>query len=252
MKCNGKCSAKLLLIFTCLMTMLLTACGNNMGISKSVTNVPTPPINGAPKAPYEQQVFRSPIIGTDIATLDPALTTDIYSNQAISMVFNGLLRLDDNLQIQPELAQSWSLSSDGLQWTFHLRSNLTFSDGTPLTSKDVAYSIDRDLAKAINNYVIIKDTDKLNAGQIKTVIGDSILIPDANTVIFKLSKKVPYFLYTLTVTSDYIVEKSLIDKYGSNWTDHLMKGGGAGPFIPLPSQTARYQSPMHPIAVFWR
>src|SRR5690242_13645660 len=147
MQLKRKFTTCLLMTLMCLMTILLAACGNVIGISKSALNVAAPTPNGPPKAPDAQQTFHFPLVGSDldIRTFDPALATDVPSTQSISMVFNGLVRVDDNLQVQPELAQSWDQSSDGLQWTFHLRSNLTFSDGTALTSRDVAYSIDRAL-----------------------------------------------------------------------------------------------------------
>lgn len=238
MQLHEKLRTKLFLTFVSLFTILLTACGKPTGINGFSSNVPPPSVNGTPKALYDQQVFRDPYIGLDdIATLDPALVQDVPSTQAIDMIFNGLVRFDDNLQVQPELAQSWDQSSDGLQWTFHLRPNLTFSDGTPLTSKDVAYSIDRALQPALKSPIslyylkLIKDADKLNAGQIKTIIGDSILTPDDNTVILITNKKAAYFLYTLTYPTAYVVEKKLIDKYGTKFTDHLSEGGGSGPFI---------------------
>ncbi len=240
MQCSGNHTKKLLLTFVCLMTMLLTACGSNIGFSDSTLNPPAPTVVGTPKAPYDKQVLRMPIEGPDldISTFDPALDTDLTSEQVISMVFNGLVRFDDNLQLQPELAESWQQSSDGLQWTFHLRPNLTFSDGTPLTSKDVAYSIDRALQPATKSYIslyylnLIQDADKLNAGKIKTIIGDGILTPDANTVVIRTNRKAAYFLYTLTYPTSYVVKKGLIDKYGNDkFTDHLTEGGGSGPFI---------------------
>src|SRR5207237_2186234 len=113
-------------------------------------------------------IYRFPTTG--ISTLDPAVASDAFSEQAVSLIFNGLVQLDDNLQIQPELAQSWERSVDGLLWTFHLRSHLTFSDGTPLTSKDVAYSLDRALQPTLkstvsSNYLgLLKDADLLYAG----------------------------------------------------------------------------------------
>jgi peptide/nickel transport system substrate-binding protein/oligopeptide transport system substrate-binding protein len=221
------------------MTMLLTACGSNAGFSDSTLNPPAPTVVGTPPAPYGKQIFHTPIIGTDldISTFDPALVTDEDSYQAVSMVFNGLIRFDDNLQIRPELAQSWEQSSDGLQWTFHLRPNLLFSDGTPLTSKDVAYSIDRSLQPATKSDVglyylgLIQDADKLSAGKIKTIIGDSILTPDANTVVLRTSKKTAYFLYTLTYPTAYVVNERLVVRYGNaKFTDHLQEGAGSGPF----------------------
>jgi peptide/nickel transport system substrate-binding protein/oligopeptide transport system substrate-binding protein len=68
------------------------------------------------------------------------------------------------------------------------------------------------------------------AGKIPTIIGDSIMTPDASTVVLIANKKASYFLDALVYSCSYIVEKSLVDKYGTNFTDHLNEGGGAGPF----------------------
>ncbi|MFL5700598.1 MAG: ABC transporter substrate-binding protein, partial [Ktedonobacteraceae bacterium] len=76
----------------------------------------------------------------------------------------------------------------------------------------------------------IKDSDKLAAGSIKTIIGDSIKTPDANTVVITANKPVPFFLDALTFQCSFVVEKSLVTKYGKTWTDHLNLGGGDGPF----------------------
>ncbi len=211
-----------------LMSMLLVACG---GGSTTTTTTPS-------KAPASQQVLNMPFWNgtSDIKTFDPALSTDTNSIAAINNVFTGLVQLDDNLKIQPQLASSYDLASDGLTWTFHLRPNLKFSDGTPLTSADVVYSINRALLPATKSVVgptylgLIKDSDKLNAGKIPTIIGDSLLTPDPNTVVIIANKKASYFLDALAYWTSYVVEKSLIDKYGDNWTDHLNQGGGDGPF----------------------
>ncbi|WP_376794603.1 ABC transporter substrate-binding protein [Thermogemmatispora sp.] len=215
----------LALTFLCIVAFLLTACGG--GTSTTSTE----------KAPASKQVFIYPEAGvSDIATFDPGLSTDLYSIQAIDMVFTGLVQLDNNLTVQPQLAASWETSADGLTWTFHLRPNLKFSDGTPLTSADVAYSIDRALQPAEHSttapiyLALIKDGDLLQKGKIKTIIGDSIQTPDPNTVVITIKKKAAYFLDALTYSCSYVVEKKLIDKYGSSWTDHLDEGGGAGPF----------------------
>ena len=69
---------------------------------------------------------------------------------------------------------------------------------------------------------LIKDSDKLNAGKIPTIIGDSLLTPDPSTVVIIANKKATYFLDALVYSSSYVVEKSLVDKYGTNWTDHLI------------------------------
>ncbi len=222
-----KFSARNFSLLMCLMVMLLTACGGG-----TTTNQPTKPS----KAPSSQQVYRSPIVASDISTFDPGQGTDLDSIAAIDMVFTGLVEMNDQLKVQPQLAKSWVTSSDGLTWTFTLKPNLKFSDGTPLTSKDVVYSIDRALSPTISNlngvsltYLgLIKDSDKRTTGKVATLINDSLLTPDDNTVVIKLNKSTAYFLQALTYPTSYVVEKSVIDKWGLKWSDHLNDNGGQG------------------------
>jgi oligopeptide transport system substrate-binding protein len=212
--------------------LLVAACGGSGSTTTSATT----------KAAANKQVFVSTLAGAgvpDFNTLDPALVTDANSGTAINTVFTGLVSLDQNLAIQPQLAASWTQSANKLSWTFTLKPNTKFSDGTPLTSTDVAYSINRALAPATKSptapYYLryIKDSATFNNGKIKTLIGDSLLTPNANTITIVTSQVVPFFLETLTYPTSYVVEKSVIDKYGTGWTDHLDTGGGAGPFKVL-------------------
>ena len=203
------------------------------------SNTPTVPAKPV-KAPAKDQVFVSPILGaSDITTFDPALAYDTSSISAIQMIYTGLVQVDDKFQIHPQLAESWQQSSDGLTWTFHLKPHLKFSDGTPLTSTDVIYSIDRALQPATKSTVapiyldLIKDSDKLLGGRVQSLINDSLMAPDPNTVVIQTNRSAAYFLFMLAHTCSYVVEKSLIDTYGSNFTDHLNLGGGAGPFKVL-------------------
>ncbi len=224
----GKKTIKLFLVILCLSCFVFTAC--------AIFGGPAP--KKLVKAPQNKQVYTVPEVGlADIDTLDPALAHDPASISVVQMMFTGLVQLDDKLQIHPQLANSWSLGTDGFTWTFHLKKNLHFSDGTPLTSKDVAYSIDRALQPATQSTVaplylgLIKDSDQLLAGRATTLINDSLQTPDDTTLIIVTNKKAAYFLNMLTYPCSYTVEKSLITTYGAKFTDHLTQGGGAGPFI---------------------
>ncbi|GER89414.1 hypothetical protein KDW_35760 [Dictyobacter vulcani] len=219
-----------LLLLSCLLTLLLAACSNPFGGGDTTNQMHT-------KAPLSKQIFTAPLVGiADFDTLDPALAHDPISLKAIQMMFTGLVQLDSKLHIQPQLAKSWQLGSDGVTWTFKLKPHLTFSDGTPLTSADVAYSLDRALQPDTKSTVapiylrLIKDSDQLLAGRITTLINDSIQTPDAQTVVITTSKQSAYFLSMLTNPCSYVVQKSLITKYKTQFTDHLNEGGGAGPF----------------------
>ncbi len=213
----------------CTLLLLLTAC-NPFGGGN-----PTP--TAQVKASPDQQILKIPLVGiSDITTFDPALVADQASISAVQMIFAGLVQIDDHQQVRPELAQSWSVSPDGLSWTFRLKPGLKFSDGTSLTSTDVAYSIDRALQPTTKSPVapiylgLIRDADKLLAGTITTLINDSLLTPNPQTIIIQTKKRAAYFLAMLAYPSSYVVEKRLVDTFGASFTDHLMDGGGAGPF----------------------
>ena len=228
MQSSKKLGLKLLPTLLVLMSMLLVACGGST--STSTTPVPSQ------KAPAAQQILNMPFQNgiSDLKTMDPALSTDAPSISGIDLVFTGLVQFDNNLKVTPQLASSYSVASDGLTWTFHLRPNLKFSDGTPLTSADVVYSINRALLPATKSVVgpvylgLIKDSDKLNAGKIPTIIGDSLLTPDPNTVVIIANKQAAYFLDALVYSTSYVVEKSVVEKNGATWTDHLADNGGQG------------------------
>ncbi|HLX41294.1 MAG TPA: peptide ABC transporter substrate-binding protein [Ktedonobacteraceae bacterium] len=213
----------LLPAFVCVLALLLTGCSHD---------VPQPYFRAS-------QILILPEAGvSDIATFDPGLSTDVPSVKAISMIFTGLVGLDNHNNIVGYLAQSWDVSPDHLTYTFHLRPNLRFSDGTVLKSTDVAYSIDRALQPATKSstaaYYLryIKDASLLAAGKIKTIIDDSIKTPDDTTVVITAASPVSSFLDTLTFPCSYVIERSLVAQYGnSDFADHLNEGGGGdGPF----------------------
>ncbi|BCL78306.1 peptide ABC transporter substrate-binding protein [Ktedonobacteria bacterium brp13] len=212
----------------CLFSLLLTACGGGSVPSGSGSTV---------KAPASQQIYRWGLNLPDITSFDPGTVTDSPSIQAVNLVFTGLVQLDDNLNVKPQLASSYNVSSDGLTYTFHLRPNLKFSDGTKLDANDVAYSVDRALSPSVNNvsgaaltYLgNLKDATARTTGAVKSLIGDSIIVPNPNTIVFKLSNPSAYFLQALTYPVSYVVEKSVVEKWGlSSWTDHLSDNGGQG------------------------
>src|SRR5579859_3461983 len=114
MRPGKKLITRLLPTCLALMAMLLVACGG--GTTTTTTTTPS-------KAPASQQVLNMPFqnLISDLKTMDPALSTDAPSIAGIDLVFTGLVQLDDNLKVQPQLASSYSEGSDGLTWTFHLR-----------------------------------------------------------------------------------------------------------------------------------
>ena len=114
--------------------------------------------------------------------LDPHQTTAYASFQVLENVYDTLVVPDpDDLTFEPSLATDWETSEDGLTWTFTLRDDVTFHDGSELDSADVVYTFRR-----------IIDEELQNAYRFATV--EDIRAPDATTVEFVLSEPTPNLL----------------------------------------------------------
>ncbi|HKW21274.1 MAG TPA: ABC transporter substrate-binding protein, partial [Ktedonobacterales bacterium] len=154
--------------------------------------------------------------GPDITTLDPAQCADTSCIQLMSLLYDGLVTVDRHEQIVPWAAKSWSISPDGLTYTFRLQPNQRFSDGAPVRPSDFAWSIDRSanpcLGSQLSYYLAtIKDASAFSGetcanhqpvGAITTLIGDSVIPDDsANTLTIKLAQPAAYFLAALTYST---------------------------------------------------
>jgi len=213
----------MLMIF---MAVLLAACGGTS----------TPPGTPGQPASADKQVFRYPNGVSDFITLDPALTQ--YSNSifAEGALFSRLVALNPQNQVVDQLAQSHEVSADGLTYTFHLRNNLKFSDGSPLTADDVVYSINRAIDPATKSQVAyylseVKGYDAFQSQKVSTLIGTSLIAKDSQTGEIITGRPVGFFLAALTYATSMVVNKKLIEKYGNQWTDHMQEGGNSGPFM---------------------
>lgn len=123
-------------------------------------------------------------IGGEPDQLDPQRTSSYFAFEVLENVFDTLVAPDENLEMQPALAESWEVSDDQLTWTFDLRDGVTFHDGSAFTSADVVYSYDR-----------IIDEKLANAWKFAAV-GD-VSAPDDDTVVITVSQPTPNLLSNL-------------------------------------------------------
>jgi oligopeptide transport system substrate-binding protein len=141
-----------------------------------------------------------------LTTLDPAKATDTASINVIEQLFIGLVDLDDETsEVRPELATSWTVSPDGTVYTFTLRSDITWSDGNPVTAGDVRYGILRTLAPATASdyaYVlarIIKNAADYNQGTITDPNLVGVTAVDTTTLRVTLEEPGTYALSILSM-----------------------------------------------------
>lgn len=162
-------------------------------------------------------------------TLDPNLAEDYYSITPVEQMFLGLTNINnETAEIEPELAESWETSADGLTWTFNLRDDVLWSDGQPVTAQDVVYSVQRAVMPETASpyaYVlyIIKNASAINQTAIPTDTYDidtlGITAVDEHTVQFTLEAPASYFLSISSMWTLRPVPSWAIEEFGDAWTD---------------------------------
>ncbi|MFB9052907.1 ABC transporter substrate-binding protein [Formosa undariae] len=160
----------------------------------------------------------------NIGSLDPAFSKDIADIWATNQLFNGLVQMNDSMQVEPEIAKSWTISEDGLTYTFTLRNDVYFhkhsifgSDSTrTVTARDFSYSLNRLLDPQIGS----PGRWVLNKVEGFKAINDSVLK-------IQLKQPFPAFLGLLTMKYCSVVPKEIVEHYGPEFRSHPI---GTGPF----------------------
>lgn len=171
------------------------------------------------------------LLGIDPATLDPHLVTDEASSRYIVEIFSGLVTINRDLQIAPDIAESWEISPDGTVYTFHLRDNVTFHGGQRVTAQTVKDSMERAADPRTGSPVAdvylgdiagVKDRLRGRADEIS-----GIRVVDELTIEITIDAPKPYFLAKLTYPTAFVVDVEQIDANPRNWT---RRPNGTGPF----------------------
>lgn len=161
----------------------------------------------------------------NISSLDPAFARDVANIWSTNQLFNGLIQLDDSLHIKPDIAKSWHISENALEYTFFLRNDVKFhkheqfktNDSSRfVTAKDFVYSFNRLLDPEVaspGNWVI-KNVERYKA---------------INDTIFKIELKKPFpaFLGLLGMRYCSVVPKEIVEYYGNRFRANPI---GTGPF----------------------
>ena len=190
----------------------------------AATQAPAP--TKAPEPTKAQAAPAAPAVlivasGQDISNLDPH-TGDGYSNRAMQRnVYDPLVRYEGNPpKIVPHLAESWTISPDGLEYTFKLVKGAKFHDGSPITAEAVQYSFNRSLKlKKGGNWMFASAMDEKSA----SVVDDA-------TVKIKLTKPFAPFLSVLPwmfIVNPKVVEANKGADDGQTWLKDHEAGSGA-------------------------
>jgi ABC-type dipeptide transport system, periplasmic component len=159
-----------------------------------------------------------------------------WDGNAVQPIFSTLVTTDESGNPIPDLAEKWEISSDGLTYTYYLRPNLKFSDGSPLTADDVAFTLTlfNDPAYAAGDIdfsdIVIKGTDEYKKGSATSISGIKVINP--TTIQITTEKPNPLSLTTL---GGFVLSKAYYGKdYQKGKLDYLKalysKPMGDGPY----------------------
>jgi peptide/nickel transport system substrate-binding protein len=151
------------------------------------------------------------LIETNPVNLDPRFATDGQSQRLDGLIFSGLLARDAQMNLHGDLAESWQ-TPDPLTYVFHLKPNIKFHDGRPLTSADVKSTFD---------FILNSANKSPKRGGFRMI--DKIETPDALTVVFHLKESYASFLWNLIPSAAGIVPANAA-------ADFFRHPNGTGPF----------------------
>jgi peptide/nickel transport system substrate-binding protein len=186
---------------------------------------------GSPEAESEKKFFRYNESG-EITSLDPASAKRTENIWAVNQMFNGLVQLDDNLQVTPCIAKNWTISDSGRTYTFHLRNDVFFHDhpffpkgkGRKVVAQDFVLSffrlMDMDEEQSAKYLFsnVARDDRSDNLG---------FIAPDDSTFVIYLIDPFPPFLNILTMQYCSVIPNEIVEHFGAEFRTNPV---GTGPF----------------------
>jgi oligopeptide transport system substrate-binding protein len=204
--------------------VMLAGCGNgNSTTTTTTTN--SGPVEGGAINLDTNAVFKD---------LDPAKAYDTQSWELVTEIYNRLLTYKGATnQLTPQLAESYTVSSDGKTYTFKIRKGVKFTNGDPVTAQSFVDEFERVLSPSVHSPgegfldPIVVGSTAFNKGRTKTISG--VTTPDPYTLVIKLTQPEPFFPMVLAMPFFSAVDKKYIDQVGDKAFDTQV-AMGCGPF----------------------
>lgn len=154
----------------------------------------------------------------ELLNLDPINQPGTQNSILVGAMYNRLMDLSSTFEVTPELAESWSQNEDATEWTFNLRQDVTWQDGTPFTAQDVVYTYQR---------LIDPEAGSEAAATLAFLSADGITAPDDHTVVFTTAQPVVELPVLIINKNTFIVPN------GATTESIAANPNGTGPFMPV-------------------
>ena len=156
-------------------------------------------------------------MNSEITNFDPAYLSGMSTSRVACFMMDHLCYMDHDGNIIPRVAESWEPNEDATVWTFHLRKDVKWHDGTPLVAADVKYNFDR---------IIDPEVAALRASDMACI--ESVEAPDDYTVVFNLNTPVAAFITKcLLINPGLLAQPAALEEYGESYSDNVV---GTGPY----------------------
>jgi peptide/nickel transport system substrate-binding protein/oligopeptide transport system substrate-binding protein len=170
-------------------------------------------------------------LNSNPTSLDPALIVDVTGGYIAAKLFNGLVKLDEDLNIIPDIAEKWEIKDKGATYIFYIQQGVKFFNKREVTSYDFKYSFKRILDlnnRSPNTWVLekISGAKEFMKGKATEIAGIETI--DRYTLKIRLEKPFAPFLNLLTMTAAYVVPKEEVERLGAEFSTHPV---GTGPFV---------------------
>lgn len=176
----------------------------------------------------------------DPVTLDPTMSMETLSGEIIQQLFSGLVGLNAELDVVPEVAQSWEMLEGGTKYIFYLRDDARWSDGNLVSAEDFVFAWRRVLSPTIGapeaRYLYdIRGAQAYHQGQLSDPEQLGVRALDRTTLLVELEGPTSYFPQLLTQPTALPVPRHVVETHGEAWTkvEHLVSNG--------PFQVERWQ-----------
>ncbi len=165
--------------------------------------------------------------GTEPPSLDPGLATDTTSANIVSNIMDPLVRLGEDLEPVPSLAESWTMSDGGKTITFKLRTDGKWTNGDPVKAGDFVYAWKRTLSPelgadyAYQLYGVVGAEDYNTCEKQCAALADKVGVTavDDQTLRVQLTSAQPWFIQQVAHHAFLPVHKATIEKFGDKWTE---------------------------------
>jgi oligopeptide transport system substrate-binding protein len=236
------------------LALVLAACSTPSGSSSEEPSASGPAATDGGSAPTADQVLRVDI-GGEPPSLDPTQATDSASIVVLRSITYPLAYFDETLAVVPGLAESWDISEDGTQITYHLKDGITYSNGDPIVAGDFVYSwkrlIDPRVAAGYSYIMadVVGGEDLLGATCLEIAAEDppescdeesevlsdadidgmldafGVSAPDDQTFVVDLARPAAYFVYISALWTTVPLQQSWVESEGFTEAENYVSSG---------------------------